>query len=61
VDPTAPTGLKRSRSGEGQNIVLALVAAFFVIMALGRLFMVLFQTDLAEIAANVAFGSAAAP
>jgi hypothetical protein len=31
----APTGLKRSRSGEGQNVVLASVAAFFGIMALG--------------------------
>src|SRR6516164_8799220 len=30
----SPTGLKRSKGGEEQNVVLALVVAFFVIMLL---------------------------
>ena len=34
ADATSPTGLKRSRGGEEQNVVLALVVAFFVIMLL---------------------------
>jgi hypothetical protein len=34
ADATSPTGLKRSRGGEEQRIVLALVVAFFVIMLL---------------------------
>jgi hypothetical protein len=34
ADATSPTGLKRSRGGEEQNVALALVVAFFVIMLL---------------------------
>ena len=34
ADATSPTGLKRSRGREEQNVVLALVVAFFVIMLL---------------------------
>jgi len=34
ADATSPAGLKRSRGGEEQNVVLALVVAFFVIMLL---------------------------
>jgi hypothetical protein len=34
VDATSPTGLKRSSGAEEQNVALALVVAFLVIMLL---------------------------